>query len=446
MTSLVVVLAIPATAQTEPNAGNWKTWFIESGKAYRLPAPPSYKGELAEVVEAQRNLDAKALQNIQYWNAGSPGYRWYNMVGKLWTNDISGNGALGNMLIGTTIYDATIAAWDTKYAHNRPRPFVADDRIMVHGPKPESPSFPCEHSVAAGAAVTIISHFWPTMADSAKRMAQRAMDSRVAAGLAFPSDTRAGFELGKKIAEKEIEATKDFVTKKQWDGKMPTDPRLWQGKFALLPTAGLNKTVVLDSASQFRPVPPPDFTKDMAELKNFKHTFRSKANAFYYASRNTSNDLQNEKMFEYNLHLNAPRAARLYAAANVAFYDAFTACWDAKYAYWGTRPDQYDTTYTPLMESPPFPGYPSGHAMMSGSISELLSYFFPADRALFEKVAHDGAESRFHAGIHFRSDNDAGLELGRKVAEKVIERLCADGADGEAVIAPQRKSELKARN
>jgi membrane-associated phospholipid phosphatase len=331
--------------------------------------------------------------------------------------------------MGTAIYDATIAAWDTKYAYNRTRPYAAHHDVKLLAVKPESPSYPCEHSVAAGVAVALISHFYPHVADSAKRMAEQLMASRIAAGVAFPSDTQAGFELGKRIAEKEIELTKDFIVKRQFDGKIPQGPGLWKGKNPMLPLAGLNKTVVLDSASQFRPGPPPDFAKEMEELKNFKHNFRSRANAFHYASQPTGEDLLVRKIFEYNVHSNPPRAARVYAAVNVAYYDAFTACWDAKYAYWGIRPDQYDSTYKPLMQSPPFPGYPSGHAMMSGVVGELFPYFFPYDKALFLKVAKEGAESRFHAGIHFRSDNDAGLELGKNVADKVIERLMADGAD-----------------
>ena len=67
--------------------------------------------------------------------------------------------------------------------------------------------------------------------------------------------------------------------------------------------------------------------------------------------------------------------------------------------------------------------------MMCGVIGELFPYFFPYDKATFQKIAKEGAESRFQAGIHFRSDNDAGLELGRKVAAKVMERVAADGAD-----------------
>lgn len=436
---LILVFALlatlHATAQMEPGAGNWKTWFITSVKTYRLPPPPANKEEIVQVLSAQSSIDANDMKQITFWNAGAPGYRWYNMVSKLWMTDISGKGALVNMLVGTAIYDATIAAWDTKYAYNRSRPFAVDGKVQLYALKSESPSYPCEHSVAAGVAVTLISHFYPALADSANRMAQQLMASRIAAGVAFPSDTRAGFELGKKIAEKEIELTKDYITKKEFDGKIPNKPGLWNGKTPLLPMAGLNKTVVLDSASQFRPAPPPDFAKDMAELKNFKQTFSSRANAFYYASQPSGSEVLTKKIFEYNLHTNPPRAARVYAATNVAYYDAFTACWDAKYAYWGIRPDQYDSAYQPLIPTPPFPGYPSGHAMMSGVIGELFPYFFPYDKELFKTIAKDGAESRFHAGIHFRADNDAGLELGRKVAAKVIDRLKTDGADN-----PKRKS------
>jgi hypothetical protein len=260
-------------------------------------------------------------------------------------------------------------------------------------------------------------------------MAERLMRSRVAAGVAFPSDTQAGFELGRRIAEAEIEKTKDYITTKVWDGKMPEGNQYYKGKIAMFPTAGLSKTVVLQNGSQFRPGPPPDYTKDMAELKNFKQTFRSKSNAFYFASQNFGGDMLNQKLFEYNLAQNPPRAARIFAATAVASYDAFIACWDAKYAYWGIRPDQYDTTYKPLLPTPPFPGYPSGHAVMCGMMAELYSYFFPADKQYFVTRAKDGAESRFQAGIHFRTDNEAGLELGKKVSAMVVEKLKMDGAD-----------------
>jgi hypothetical protein len=432
---LIIMLALlfvasKSHAQTEPKAGSWKTWFISSGKEYRLPAPASFKNEITGVLTVQKNIDETMKKQIVYWNAGAPGYRWQEMMNKLWTVDTGRYGALANMLLGTAMYDATIAAWDTKYAYNRPRPFIADNRIKVFAPKPESPSYPCEQSVAAGVAVTIFSRFYPALADSVKKMADQMMASRVAAGIAFPSDTKAGFELGKKIAEKEIEATKDFVSTAQWDGKIPEKPGLWKGRFAMLPMAGQNKTVVLESGSQYRPAPPPDFAKDMAELKNYKQTFRSLSNAFIWANTSWFMEYITKKLFETNLHLNPPRAARINAVLNVAAYDGFVACWDAKYAYWGIRPNQYDTTFRPaILITPPFPGYPSGHAAISAVMAEVYSYFFPDDKALFLQKAKDAAESRFQAGIHFRTDNEVALELGKKVGEAVIQKLKNDGAD-----------------
>jgi hypothetical protein len=428
--SVVLLMVVQLQAQVEPEAGNWKTWFISSGKDYRLPAPSSYKNEIHEVLERQKNLDAKTKQQIIFWNAGSPGYHWQEMMNKLWAVDTGRYGALANMLLGAAIYDATIAAWDTKYAYKRPRPFVADNKIKNYTVKPESPSFPCENSVAAGVAVTIFSHFYPAMADSVKKLAQQQMDSRVAAGVAFPSDTRAGFELGKKIAEKEIEQTKEYVSTVVWDGKVPDKPGLWRGKFAMLPLAGKNKTVVLESGSEFRPGPPPDFAKEMEEMKNYKQTFRTLSNAFYWANQSWFMDNLAKKIFENNLHLNPPRAARINAVVNVTSYDAFVACWDAKYTYWGIRPNQYDTTFRPaIIITPPFPGYPSGHAALSGAMAEIYSYFFPDEKDLFRQKAKDAAESRFQAGIHFRTDNEVALELGKKVATKIIQKVKADGAD-----------------
>ena len=140
---LIIVLLMTAhlQAQVEPTAGNWKTWFITSGNAYRLPPPSSYKEEVAQVLSRQQQLDSAGWQQITYWNAGAPGYRWQDMVYKLWMTDTSYGGVLANMLLSVATYDATIAAWDTKYAYKRPRPFAANKRVRAYVLKPESPSY-----------------------------------------------------------------------------------------------------------------------------------------------------------------------------------------------------------------------------------------------------------------------------------------------------------------
>ena len=164
------------------------------------------------------------------------------------------------------------------------------------------------------------------------------------------------------------------------------------------------------------------------------------SNALYYASNSFWDEVLHKKIFEYNLAMNPPRAARLYAITAIGNYDGFVACWDAKYAYWGIRPNQYDTTYKSLVPSPPFPGYPSGHAALSSVMAELYSYFFPAEKKWFRQKAKDVAESRFQAGIHFRTDNEVALDLGKKVAAAIIEKIKSDGVDHDPLFSKPMQS------
>ena len=117
----------------------------------------------------------------------------------------------------------------------------------------------------------------------------------------------------------------------------------------------------------------------------------------------------------------APAAARVYATLTSGFHDLTIAIMDAKYAYWGIRPNQYDTTYKPLISTPPFPGYPSGHAAGAATSAAVLSYFFPADAKMFKQLAQDCADSRFYAGIHFKIDNEEGLRMGEALGKYVVE-------------------------
>ena len=149
--------------------------------------------------------------------------------------------------------------------------------------------------------------------------------------------------------------------------------------------------------------------------------------AFYWAYNDFWSDAANRKLFETNLYLNAPRAARVYMLLAVAANDAVIACWDAKFTYWSIRPDQYDTTYVPpLMSTPPHPSYPSGHATVSNARATVLSYLFPEDARYFSDKAKEAAESRFEGGVHFRIDNVVGLDMGQKVGVEVVKRAQQD--------------------
>lgn len=430
---LAILFVVPHVfSQTEPGAGKWKTWFLTSGKDVQVPQQPTVaqtKEEVKSILTIQQRINDATLQKILYWNTGAPSYRWREVLQDVTSTDTSGINFFTVMLLNGAVYDAIVAAWKMKYEQKRLRPFEQDKRIKLLIVTLGSPSYPCEYSVAAGVATTLITHFFPGKADSVKALAREAMEARIASGAQYPSDTKAGFDLGEAVAKRALEKTKDFLPAQQWDGKMPAEEGRWKGKSPTFPMWAKRKTVVLTSASQFRPGPPPDYKAEMEELKNFKPTFRSTLNAFQWASGTLWRELVDKKIFEYNLHLNPPKAERIYALRSIAAYDGQVACWDAKYAYWGIRPAQYDTTFHPsLMGTPNFPGYPSAHAVTAGASAELLSEFFPREKEFFWAKAKEAAESRFEGGVHFRSDNVVGLEMGKKIGELVLQKAKANGS------------------
>ncbi len=105
--------------------------------------------------------------------------------------------------------------------------------------------------------------------------------------------------------------------------------------------------------------------------------------------------------------------------------DAFIACWRVKYKWWTERPvtairRELDSAFVPHLVTPAFPSYVSGHASVSGAAAAVLAACFPGLSASLQKEAEQAAASRLYGGIHFRADNDAGLELGRRVGAVAI--------------------------
>ncbi|RUU32949.1 PA-phosphatase, partial [Mesorhizobium sp. M6A.T.Ce.TU.002.03.1.1] len=94
--------------------------------------------------------DAQTAAGITFWDAGSPGYRWIELVNnRLLENQQIPNAHRVYTYMTMAIHDATIAAWESKYFHNRPRPSEADTTLPTALPTPRSPSYPSEHASAA---------------------------------------------------------------------------------------------------------------------------------------------------------------------------------------------------------------------------------------------------------------------------------------------------------
>ncbi len=288
--------------------------------------------------------------------------------------------------------------------------------------------------MAAGAASAILGYLFP---DDAKRfadMASEAGNAFLLAGVQYPSDVKAGLELGGKVAQLAIERAKNDGSTAKWTGTVPTEAGHWTGENPVLPMLGTWKTWALTSGSQFRPPPPPAYNSpqmatELKELQVFTRTPKTNGDAMFWefgagGLRNFVfwNDQISRKLMEYRLDDNAPRAARAYALTSIAYYDAIVACFDAKYAYWSMRPFQLDPNFKPLFTTPNHPSYPSAHSCLSGSAAAVLANLFPRDAATLNGFAVQAGEARIWGGIHFRSDVDAGLKLSRQVADVVHER------------------------
>jgi hypothetical protein len=145
--------------------------------------------------------------------------------------------------------------------------------------------------------------------------------------------------------------------------------------------------------------------------------------------------------------------ARLFAALDVAEADAAICCWDTKYTYSRWRPIQAirnadtdsnanttaDTSWTSLLTTPNFPSYTSGHSTFSAAAATVLTNFYGDNYKFsttgpglpgvirsftsFNQAADEAGMSRIYGGIHFMSDNTAGLAAGKKIGGYITENL-----------------------
>ncbi len=234
------------------------------------------------------------------------------------------------------------------------------------------------------------------------------------------------------------------------------------------------RTMLLDSASQFTPPPPPTFDiknknsvyyKALLEVKNIGDSLSTeqksiadfwddnpfKLNVVGHASyatkkfsppghwMNIVGIAAKEKRADFNTTVAA------YAQTAITLFDAFISCWDEKFRCNTIRPEtvinKYITdSWRPYIQTPPFPSYTSGHATISAAAAEVMSHWFgdnvvikdtselefgiPA-RSLpsFRLAAKEAATSRLYGGIHYRHDNEEGNKMGTKIGNFTLEKI-----------------------
>lgn len=155
---------------------------------------------------------------------------------------------------------------------------------------------------------------------------------------------------------------------------------------------------------------------------------------------------------EFRTTYSPPFQALIWCCLDITIYSAQLAAWFYKWrgpagVRFRPRPTEVDPTISVLFNrrpndtqsgddglrtlpprspgTPRHPAYPSGHSTTYAAGSELLASFFPDLRAEFEQLADNAGMARLWAGIHYRSDHLFGLDVGRRIAQLVVEQVRA---------------------
>jgi membrane-associated phospholipid phosphatase len=280
-----------------------------------------------------------------------------------------------------------------------------------------------------GAAAAVLGDLFP---DAAAALQARAASD----GRSTPA-VQQGARIGAAVVDRGHADGADVV----WNGTMPTFPGAWvptaPGMQPLEPMAGTWRPWNIASGSALRPPEPPRpgsdaFERDVREVYDVAEHLTAeqiRIASFWGDGAGTVTPPGHWNVIAGELiangRLDTKAATRVYATLNTAQADAFIAAWDAKFAYCSVRPvtairEAIDPEFTPLLTTPPFPSYVSGHSTTSAAAATVLGQFFSRDRDRLSAIAEEASISRLYGGIHYRSDLDAGLDLGRQVAIAAI--------------------------
>jgi len=274
-----------------------------------------------------------------------------------------------------------------------------------------------------------------------------------------------GIALGQSVAERVLKwragdgkSTRSNYTPSNVTGRWrPTPP---EHREPLLPAWGAVSCFAVADATRHRPAGPPalksdEYAASYQNVRDFGSATSSKRTrdqteiAHFWADGEGTvtppghwNQIARSVAADRKLTL--VESARLFALLNVAMADAAMVCWDCKYHFDLWRPvtaiREADPTWTPLLPTPPFPSYTSGHSSFSGAGAAALAALFGTDDVRFpttsdalpgvtrsfdsfSAAAKEAGMSRIYGGIHWDFDNTAGLKCGREVGEYVAKNF-----------------------
>lgn len=238
------------------------------------------------------------------------------------------------------------------------------------------------------------------------------------------------------------------------------------------------RTFAIDSAEQFKPKKHPEFSlkKDSEFYKQLMEVYHVKLEM--QKAGDISEKVKIAKFWDCNPYVSTQRGHLMFATkkitpgghwigickiaskkeeldlestvyaytmTSIAIADGFISAWDEKYRSNLIRPETLinryiDDSWKPVLQTPPFPEYTSGHSVVSGAAAVVLTrlfgdnFYFDDDTevayglpirsfASFHDAANEAALSRLYGGIHYRAAIDEGLAQGKKLGAFVVDDL-----------------------
>jgi hypothetical protein len=339
---------------------------------------------------------------------------------------------------------------------------------------PKPPAMASADAAAAGAAHRALTLLYPSQASAV----DAALTASIAAHFLSPSD--AGVAYGELVADTTVASrANDGADLAQFPYTPPGagSAGVWTptppaNLPALLPGWGAVSPWVLRSGSQYRPDEGPSLTSeryaaDFNEVKQMGSLTSSTRTAdqtniarFWLTSAAVIWDGALRAVATAH-DLDSSAAARAFALVNLSGADAAIACWDAKYAFNFWRPitaihnadldgnalTSPDATWSPLLPTPNFPEFVSGHAVVSGAMGAMLALLFGDDPgapftvtsptnpgfvrtwSTFSAGIAEVIDARVWTGFHFRSSDVEGARVGKQVARFVFEHALRRSPD-----------------
>jgi hypothetical protein len=288
-------------------------------------------------------------------------------------------------------------------------------------------------------------------------------------------------EYGNRVADRIIKwSTKDKYLQTRSFPKYTilSDPATWKPTppaymDAVEPHWNKIRPFVIDSASQFRPDPAIKFSTDkktqfyLEALEVYEMgkglTDEQREIASFWDCNPFVMNVRGHVMFAtkkispgghwMNITAVASRkikaspvqSAEAYARVALSLVDGFISCWDEKYRSKVIRPETYinqyiDENWVPMLQTPPFPEYTSGHSVISASAAVALTAVYGDNFAFtdsteveygmtarsfksFNHAAEEAAQSRMYGGIHYRAACENGKTQGKRLGEFILNNV-----------------------